>query len=63
MSWSAWINLGGYVLGSPAVLYDSLSRNFEVYAVGRDHALLEKAWNPSMSWSAWINLGGVFITI
>jgi hypothetical protein len=48
----------GREAGSPAVLYDPLSTNLEVYVVGRDHALLEKFWNPSTGWSRFLRLGG-----
>jgi NlpC/P60 family len=46
----------GSVASGP-VLYDPASGNLEVYAVGTNGHLLERAWNPH-GWSDWIDLGG-----
>ena len=44
-------------VASGPVLYDPASGNLEVYAVGTNGHLLERAWNPH-GWSDWIDLGG-----
>src|SRR5215469_9463161 len=45
----------GDTTGGP-VVFDPASGNLEVYAVGTDRRLYEKAWNGH--WSTWIDLGG-----
>lgn len=43
---------------SPAVVYDPLNHNVEIYVRGLGGSLFERYWSPSSSWSAWIDLGG-----
>jgi hypothetical protein len=47
-----WEDLGGTILKGPSVLYDPASGNMEIYVVGRNRSVWERAWNHSRGWYA-----------
>ncbi len=60
---SGFEDLGGYVLGKPAVIHDGPNR-LDVFVVGGDHALYHKyydgaAWQPSQT--GYEDLGGIVV--
>ena len=56
--WSGWQDLGGVILGTPAVTHHD--HRYDVFAVGQNGQLYQKVYTDS--WSGWINLGGDYIT-
>lgn len=61
--WSGWIHLGGAITGSPDAVYDPLSGNLEVYAVGTSGALYQRCYRPNGTWSGWSYLGGALTSV
>jgi Trypsin len=54
--WSVWADLGGSVIGTPAVVSNPVAKTQEVYAVGTNGHLWE-AWTSGSGWK-WSDLGG-----
>jgi hypothetical protein len=61
-TWSAWVSLGGSLLGDPSVGVNKDGR-LEVFAVGGDHAVWHIAQTTAGgSWGDWSSLGGQVIS-
>ncbi|WP_239124558.1 S8 family serine peptidase, partial [Rhizocola hellebori] len=56
--WSEWVDLGGDIVGDPAVLYNPKFGSTEVYVRTASNTIAYRYY--SNGWSDWLDLGGAF---